>query len=143
MIEEYEKHHKNDYDILSMKATYYVYLGDLEKAKGYLIEAVKRNHYDVEAIYNLATVYELNSEFEMAYENYSKALILEEVYKDNVINIDEISNKLKEIMAILKERINGIEDEELQNYRLKVLIKLNQIIRKNNDVKYNGQRKVI
>ena len=137
LINEYEEKYSDDYDILSLKATYYIYIGNLEKAKKYAIEAVKRDRYDVESIYNLATIYELNNEMELAYEYYMKTIVLEKIYRDNIIDINEVTEKAKEVMNVIIRTIDNTKDKALKKIRVDKLKTLDRKIKEIDSYNYN------
>ena len=62
-IEAYERVKPFDLDVVSMKATYYMLIGEIERGIGLLHEGLKKNPYMLDFLYNLGVLYEIVGDF--------------------------------------------------------------------------------
>lgn len=93
-IDAYAKERPFDLDIVSMKATYYMLTGEMERAIQLLKDGVKKNPYMLDFWYNLGVLYEMSGDFHHAYEAFAKLAIVETGQPDSP-ELDRLARKLQ------------------------------------------------
>ncbi|WP_167955982.1 sulfatase-like hydrolase/transferase [Anaerosporobacter faecicola] len=110
-ILEYEKEAPDDLELVSIKVTYFLQIGDMEEALNWARIGVRRNPFNTEANYNLAVVYEIKSDIYHACEYYTKVLFLarnennREVLDLNIeAKLGELTNRYIDISKTKKNK---------------------------------------
>ncbi|MGM0472462.1 MAG: sulfotransferase, partial [Bacillota bacterium] len=73
LIDKYSNKFNLDADFYSMKATVFVYKGQLEKAKNILVAGLIDNSYNFDLLYNLGVIYKELTQDQEAYNVFSEA----------------------------------------------------------------------
>lgn len=111
-IEAYERVKPFDLDVVSMKATYYMLTGEIERGIGLLHEGLKKNPYMLDFLYNLGVLYEIGGDFYQAYEYFARLCLIETGQLDNP--------ELKRIKLKMELQAQQATDKEIEELRLKV-----------------------
>lgn len=126
LILAYEEENPKDLELISMKVTYFVYMGNNEEALNWACIGVRRNPFNTEANYNLAYVYDLVGDPYEAYRWYSKALFLAtNENNEDVLNLN-ITENLNKIMKQLKAMANTTKDKKEEDHILKQIERLKE-----------------
>ena len=125
-IKQYELEYPYDFDIYSIKASYYFMVGDLYNAEKTLLRGYDINIFNFDILYNLALVYEYKKDTINAIIFYNKAKIMamnylmdfneiedkdsRETYKKHISlitkKIDELSNRLDKEIKVAESSEN-------------------------------------
>ncbi len=76
-MEAYEREYPFDLDVVSMKATYYMLIGEIERAIELMHEGLKKNPYMLDFLYNLGVLYEVSGDLYKAYEYFARLSLIE------------------------------------------------------------------
>ncbi len=95
LISQYEEIIKDDIEIISMKAVMLIMFNKLEEAKNILHRGLSLDKNNPDILFNLAYVYEINEQYDEAYEYYLRAKNNSED-SEFISNVDSIINNLKE-----------------------------------------------
>lgn len=122
-IKEYEKIVNNDINIYSIKGVIAIMEGDMDEAEMTLKEGLELDEANFDLLYNIAYLYQSNSQNELAIEYYEKAL-------QNTKN----ENDVEEICMILKQL--GIKESKEEILRC-VIPNTSIVILTYNNLEYN------
>ncbi len=131
-IEAYEAQCPYDLDSLSMKATYFMLLGELESAIAILQDGLKKNPYMLDFLYNLGVLYEINGDFFRAYEYFYQMNLIENKGGQGISaelnRLDaKISLKIKQInsqeeIATIKQQVAELRQKINENFNLTLIM---------------------
>ena len=110
-IEAYEQAKPFDLDAVSMKATYYMLTGEIERAIGLMHEGLKKNPYMLDFLYNLGVLYEISGDIYQAYEYFARLCLIETGQLE--------SPELKRINLKMELQGQRATEEEIEELRLK------------------------
>ena len=108
-IKQYEAEYPYDFDIYSIKASYYFMVGDLYNAEKTLLRGYDINIFNFDILYNLALVYEYKKDTINAIIFYNKAKIMAMNYLMDFNEIDDKDSRetyKKHISLITKKLMN-------------------------------------
>ena len=111
-IEAYEQANPFDLDAVSMKATYYMLTGEIERAIGLMHEGLKKNPYMLDFLYNLGVLYEISGDIYQAYEYFARLCLIETGQLE--------SPELKRINLKMELQGQRATNEEIEEIRLKM-----------------------
>lgn len=112
LIRQYESRHPMDMDILSYYVSYFMQMGDLEKALYYAKSGVRRYPTNGDMYYNLAFVYEIMEDWLEAFKNYVKAQHIYDYCGDEKKDSLEFDAKFSYIWNRYDNEVKEIHDED-------------------------------
>lgn len=126
LIKEYESIHPMDYDLLSYKCIYNIYIGDYEEAKRLGEIGIRRYPTSYEMYYNLASVYEEKGDIIEALKNYKISINLIDWTgaKSGIELVDDISNRIN----YLNEQLTEMAEKAMTEKNIELIQKISSHI---------------
>ena len=112
LLDEYEKEYSEDIDVVSMKTSYNLLIGDLNAALELALLGVRRLPLNGDMLYNLAYVYELSGQKYEAYLYYEKAKYIYVYTQNKKINELGLEQKTDLLLQNLVDELDGEKDKQ-------------------------------
>ena len=112
LIEEYEKQYSDDIDVISMKISYHLLVGEISEAMELALQGVNRLPLNGDMYYNLAYLYEIAGNIDLAYLNYEKAKFIYSYTKSSKIDELELEEKTDAILQKFTDEMDKSSDRE-------------------------------
>lgn len=111
LIDLYAQKAPMDLDLIAYRSLYYLYANDLDKALSYALLGIRRYPLTPDLYYNLASIYEQNSDILNAYKNYKKALFLYSTTHDEKRETLQLKEKTSQLDRMIIEMIKIFQQE--------------------------------
>lgn len=111
-IDSYAESFPADLEVFCQKAIYYFVKGEAEKAISQLKEALSRNPYYIDALYNLGIILKSHGQVGKAYECFYKILQIDEAQAEGKEELDNIRDGLNRSLEKIssQEEYNFLQD---------------------------------
>lgn len=116
VISVYEQKISCDFDLLNIKVLISIQKNELDQAYYFAKQAIEKNRLNLDANLNMAFVCEIQGKWLESYTYYSRLFALQENFKEEVLNKDEIVSIIDRIIEKMAENLKGLQGEAYQKY---------------------------